>query len=677
MLLSNTRPRPTFGLLISHIDGTYQMRFWRGLQGFCERNDCDLVVYASRLWRGQVGSFRDQEAVYRLADANRIDALCVDTSAFRNLEDLDAYLAETQALTGIPIVYSSIGGVERLRVMTDNRGGIRQAMEHLIDAHGCTRFAFVGGQPDIEDARLRREAFLECARDRGLTVEPDWVIDATFDAPSGKAAARSLLTCAAGLPEAIVCANDLMALGAMETLKAHGIDVPGRVRVTGFDDVDLCMLSQPTLSTVVQHIEEKAEVAGKAMLDAVNGLPVGKVPDLPVRFAPRESCGCAREPAAAGGGSGRNADRQLFELKHAITGISQVTEFLGSVLSLGELSARLGKLIPILGMGPTYACLNDGDASAGLPTKYCHLISAIDADGNQKADPNRPRRFLSSQIVPAMLREGSARADLFVQSLYKSEKHFGFLITEFAGTDPAVLVALRDQISEVLLNVQHVRDLDEGKKELRQVLDRATESERRFRELAQSLPTFIMETGEAGEIAYLNNTAMGLLGVTAAEVEAGLNVSEFLAKTGEVREGIADRGYRDIALTSRAGRKVSLLMRTAPIEAGSSRLSWSGLDYKPILESLTQPDPRFIERFGLTKREAQVLTLELRGLVAKEIASELSISLSTVKGHLGIMYRKLGVGSRNQLFGMFGKEIVSEYGFESLIFAFLSEVLRK
>ncbi len=638
-------------------------------------NDCDLIVYASRLWRGQTGSFRDQEAVYRLADSDRIDALCVDTSAFRNLDDLNAYLAESPELEGIPIVFSSIGGPERLRVMTDNRGGIRQAMEHLIDAHGCSRIAFVGGPPDIEDARLRRDAFLECARERGLPIEGEWVIDATFDAPSGKAAALRLLECRAGLPEAIVCANDLMALGAMETLRAHGVDVPGRVRVTGFDDVDLAALSTPTLSTVMQHIEEKAWVAGKAMLDAADGLPVGELPELPVRFIPRESCGCAG--ANEGTVPARGADRQLYDLKHAIAGISQVTEFLGSTLTLADLSANLGKLIPILGMGPAYVCLNAANGEEGFPTKYCHLISAIDAEGNRRVDPDRPRRFLSSQIVPAMLREGSARADLFVQSLYKAEKHFGFLITEFTGTDPAVLVALRDQISEVLLNVQHVREQDEGKKSLRQVLERATESERRFRDLAQSLPTFIMETGETGGIAYLNNTAMGLLGVTEEDIERGLNVSEFLEENLDGIEWASDRGYRDLTLKSRTGRKVSLLMRTAPIERGSSRLSWSGLDYKPILESLTQPDPRFIERYGLTKRETQVLTLELRGLVAKEIATELSISLSTVKGHLGILYRKLGVGSRNQLFGMFGKEIVSEYGFESLIFAFLSEVLRK
>ncbi len=71
-----------------------------------------------------------------------------------------------------------------------------------------------------------------------------------------------------------------------------------------------------------------------------------------------------------------------------------------------------------------------------------------------------------------------------------------------------------------------------------------------------------------------------------------------------------------------------------------------------------------------------ILGLELRGLVAKEIASELSVSPSTMKGHLGLICRELVVGCGGQLFSRFGKQIAAEYGFESPVFSLVSEILR-
>lgn len=678
MLLVNAKARPTLGLLISHIDGTYQVRFWQGLLHFCRRHDCDLVVYASRLWRGQAGSFRDQEVVYRLANPRRIDALCIDSSAFRNQDDLDEYLQSSSELSKIPIVYSSIGGADQPRVMPDNRGGIRQAMAHLIDVHGCRRLAYVGGPLDIEDAQQRHAAFLEFAAERGLSTPSDWLLEGTFDTPSGREATFRILESAAGVPDAIVFANDLMALGGLDVLKARGVLVPEQVRVTGFDDVDLSLLSTPTLTTVAQPIEAKAWVVGKALLDAVNGLPLQPPVELGVKFLPRGSCGCTEAQTTVTAAKG-NVDKLLFDSKHAITGISQVTEFLGSVLSLPDLSAQLAKLIPVLGMGPTYLSLHDETSDEPPPTKFCHLVSAVGADGTQNVEPARPRRFLSEQIIPSFIQASDVRSELFVQALSKNEKHFGFLTTEYTGADPAVLVSLRDHISEALLNIQHVLELDQSQHALKQALERATESERQFRELAESLPTFVMETGPNGSIQYLNDKAKNLFDVCDDDVALGLNVSDFLdpdlprdTDSSSIPES---SGYQDRRFVSKKGRKVALLMRTAELDGTIRR--WNGFDYKPVLESATRPDRQVMEAHGLTRRETQVLALELRGLLAKEIAAELSISLSTVKGHLGLVYRKLGVGSRDQLFTMFGKQIVAEYGFASLVFSLLSEILRQ
>lgn len=676
MFLENLRPRPTLGLLVSHIDGTYQLRFWRGLRNFCRYSGCDLVVYASRFWRGQSDPFRDQEQVYRLAGPRRIDALCVDGSAFRDQAHLDAFLASRPDLATIPAVFSSIGSPDTVRVIPDNAGGMRQALSHLHRVHGCRRFAFVGGPGDLEDARERREAFGAFLADHGLAPSPDWIREGAFDPASGRDATAAIVTSPSGIPEAIVYANDLMAMGGLEELRHRGIAVPGTVRVTGFDGDDLSRLQDPPLSTAAQPIEAKAWRAGRALLDALQGRPPVRPLPLGTRFLPRESCGCARcaeNPALP------DANRLLVDSRMAIALISRITEYLGSVLDLQELADRLALLVPSLGCGMVWVALSGKDDLPEFPGGDLALICAVDADGTLRSGPGHPRRFPAEQLVPPLLGPAT-RSDLFIQILRRNDRGYGILAMECGNADPAVMVALRDQISECLYRISQVQELARSRTALQEALHRATESERSYRELARTLPVFLMETGPDGSINFLNDTARVLLGTDLPEGSAVLRLRDIMAP-GARPPAVPAPGHSgetapwtDLVLRSRAGHRIHLLVRHGM--AGTGRRRWCGFDYRPVLESLTDPGSDFLHRHDLTRREAQVLARELRGLSAKEIAGELSISLSTVKGHLGSIYRKAGVGSRDQLFRLLGRDITGTWGRESLVLSLLSGVLR-
>jgi LacI family transcriptional regulator len=108
----------------------------------------------------------------------------------------------------------------------------------------------------------------------------------------------SLLGAGEELPRAIVCANDQMALGVMHALARRGIDVPGQVAVTGFDDVPVARHLHPPLTTVRQPIRELGATAFDVLYSRISA--GGGEPDvvLPVRLVVRESCGCAHHPVA-------------------------------------------------------------------------------------------------------------------------------------------------------------------------------------------------------------------------------------------------------------------------------------------------------------------------------------------------------------------------------------------
>ena len=97
----------------------------------------------------------------------------------------------------------------------------------------------------------------------------------------------------APLPRAIACANDQTALGVMYALAERGVDVPGDVAVTGFDDIPMARHLRPQLTTVRQPIQEIGATAFNVLHSMIsNGAPAERDVVLPTRLILRESCGC-------------------------------------------------------------------------------------------------------------------------------------------------------------------------------------------------------------------------------------------------------------------------------------------------------------------------------------------------------------------------------------------------
>ncbi|MEN8651141.1 LacI family DNA-binding transcriptional regulator [Streptomyces sp. 21So2-11] len=176
-----------------------------------------------------------------------------------------------------------------------NSDGERELAQHLIEDHGLRRLAFVGGQPDSPDAEARFRGYQEACRDAGLPVpdEPS-VRAAMMTRAEGQRAAETLLGRGdAPRPQAMLFANDQMAVGALHALERRGVRVPEDIAVTGFDGIPLSRIVRPSLTTVRQPIqrlgEEAVELLVRRLADRDRD-PVSLM--LPVSVARRDSCGC-------------------------------------------------------------------------------------------------------------------------------------------------------------------------------------------------------------------------------------------------------------------------------------------------------------------------------------------------------------------------------------------------
>ncbi|MEU6571825.1 LacI family DNA-binding transcriptional regulator [Streptomyces parvulus] len=147
-------------------------------------------------------------------------------------------------------------------VAIDNEGAAREATRHLI-GQGRRTILAVGGvdAPGLGTAEARTRGYRAALEEAGLPYDPSLVVPVdSFRMPAGAQAVARLLREGAR-PDALLCLNDQLALGALRALHEHGAEVPGDVAVVGFDDVEGGRFSVPTLSTVAPDKAAVAKVA--------------------------------------------------------------------------------------------------------------------------------------------------------------------------------------------------------------------------------------------------------------------------------------------------------------------------------------------------------------------------------------------------------------------------------
>jgi len=171
-------------------------------------------------------------------------------------------------------------------VRADSTAGMGLAVEHLV-ATGRRRIAFLNGPRDTVPGEARRRGFDDASARLGVEVAGHAEAE-DFTHQAGLAPARELLA-AETAPEAIVCANDLLALAAIKAVRETGRRVPEDVAVVGMDDSDIAELSDPALTSVDLGAAERARVAAELLLDRL------RERDLPARRVVVEPSLHARE----------------------------------------------------------------------------------------------------------------------------------------------------------------------------------------------------------------------------------------------------------------------------------------------------------------------------------------------------------------------------------------------
>ena len=259
----------------------------RGIEVAAQRAGCNLLISS--------GDANDHDAGSRiLALARKCDGLILHDQVLEpgQLGRVSRH-ARVVTLAGVPTGTTA-------NVRGDNAGGMRELIRHLAEDHGYRSLAYLAGFADSPDTISRRAAAEQAAAAAGISIitGPQWQGD--YYAASGAKAIDRLIAGGADLPRAIICANDLTALGVMHALARHGVKVPGDVAVTGFDDIPVARRLHPQLTTVRQPIQELGATAFETLHAMVSDRSAPRDTVLPTRLICRESCGCPGQPGTGG-----------------------------------------------------------------------------------------------------------------------------------------------------------------------------------------------------------------------------------------------------------------------------------------------------------------------------------------------------------------------------------------
>ncbi|MGW1681260.1 LacI family DNA-binding transcriptional regulator [Saccharopolyspora sp. NPDC002376] len=146
--------------------------------------------------------------------------------------------------------------------------GMRDLVRHLVQ-RGYRRIGFIGGEPDVQPGGERFEGYRQALAEARMSVPDDLVCWTNFTREGGQTGAARLLD-AATPPDVIACANDLIAIGALDVARDRGLEVPAQLAIAGYDDIEAASMVSPALTTVLNPAREIGRTAARMLLDRLD-----------------------------------------------------------------------------------------------------------------------------------------------------------------------------------------------------------------------------------------------------------------------------------------------------------------------------------------------------------------------------------------------------------------------
>ena len=278
-------------LCISRLHDIENARFVEHLNKHLRKNGCSLWVYnitTDLYW--EENKIIGETSIFDLIDFNITDVLIIMEEKIKS-KAISAQLIQRAHEKNVPVVMVDGDAEDTAVVRYDYARGFEQIVRHVIDVHQVKRLHYMGGSPGNPFSEERLEIFRSVLTEKGLPFDDKSVSYGYFWAKPAKAATEELIA-SGDLPEAILCANDIMALNVSSVLQEHGYRIPEDIIVTGFDGIDEIYFSVPCLTSARCGTSGLADSVYQAVIDSIQYGQTNRHYLVEPSLMIHESCGC-------------------------------------------------------------------------------------------------------------------------------------------------------------------------------------------------------------------------------------------------------------------------------------------------------------------------------------------------------------------------------------------------
>lgn len=271
------------GLILPDLQNPFFSSIAEGVQLTAEENDVLLVLCIT--W---AKAEREQYYAQTLQSARMDGVIYVSGSGIPSPDLL--LLAQSRQIL---FVDESLPGVDIPFISAENRSGARQVADHVL-RQGHTAIGIIGGPPRLWTSDQRLAGYREALAGAGLDPDAAPTMAGEYDEASGYRIAQEMLGRPGARITALLCANDLMAIGAMKYCRDAGLRVPADVSITGFDNIPSSSLVDPPLTTVTQPGRDMGRAAAQLLLHQIKGTSPPPMTNFPTALCVRNSVSAPR-----------------------------------------------------------------------------------------------------------------------------------------------------------------------------------------------------------------------------------------------------------------------------------------------------------------------------------------------------------------------------------------------
>ncbi len=378
-------------ILMTALDSDAQADTLKGIEEYAKLNNCNLAVFVWFTGAFEKDKHNSGEVnIIYLPDLNLFDGVIVFANAL-HLEVNRKRIVELLEGLSCPVVTIGCAIGENPQICTDNYSAMKELVNHYIIEHKMKRIHFVKGIEGNEDAEARFQAYVDALTENNIPVISERISQGDFYVTGGERAAKEILSSSLQFPEAIVCANDIMAITICDILMEKGYRVPEDVVISGYDYSLEGLYHVPRITTVRCRFEQMGEKACKILLDKMEGKEVLQKTLLPDEIILDESCGCQSKLLKENDRHKQYAKSDIMQ-RISIHHMISLEKNLIEGTTLEHWSESVSEFISQINPAEFYCCVNEN-----------FVEDVFESGGMEQENMDEEERLAYSEVVNVVL----------------------------------------------------------------------------------------------------------------------------------------------------------------------------------------------------------------------------------------------------------------------------------